>query len=372
MSPETHHGATSAVVGPGLQIDVVLARFRRHGAKVLLASVLAAAIGYAATFFLKPVFTASTLVMPPQQSQSGGLAALASLGSVPGLSSLVGGGLKNSGDQYIALLQSVTVAERIINHFNLKEVYDEKFMVDTRRELAENVRARLSKKDGMITIDVDDTDPQRAADIANRLVVELERMTDTLAVTEAQQRRVFFEKQLKLSREKLSTAQQKLLASGFNPDTLKAEPRAAADQYARRKAEVSLAEVQLQALRQSLTDSAPEVRAKMAAVSMLRSELSRLEQQTQGAPGTDYVGAYREFKYEEVQFEMLARQLELARIDESREGALIQVVDAAQAPEKRSRPKRTLIALAAGVMCMVLLSALIILVPQRRLAKSGI
>lgn len=350
---------------------VAVERLGRRWPVILGASVLVAAAAFAATFLMKPVYTATTMVMPPQQSQGNGMAALASLSALPGLASLAGGSLRNTGDQYVAFLQSVTVSDRMIEHFKLQSVYDEKLKVDTRRELAENVRIRLSKKDGMISIDVDDTDPKRAADMANHFVVELGRMTDSLAVTEAQQRRVFFERQLQGSRDRLAKAQQALLAGGFDPNALKAEPRAAADLYARRKAEVTVAEVQLQALRQTLTDAAPEVRSRLAALATLRAELSRLEQQTQTPSGPDYVTAYREFKYQEAQFEILARQLELARIDESREGALIQVVDPAQPPEKRSRPKRSLIALGAGAACALLFAAWAVLVPPRRAGRAA-
>lgn len=352
----------------GLRLAVAVERLRRRWIPVLVASMAVGALTFGATFLMKPVYTATTTIMPPQQSQSGSMAALASLSSsLPGLAGLAGGGLRSTGDHFVALLQSVTVSDRMIDRFKLQDVYDERLKVDTRRALASNARFRLSKKDGLLAIDVDDVDPKRAADMANHYVVELTRITDSLAVTEAQQRRLFFERQLQSARERLNKAQDVLLASGFHPDTLKSEPKAAADLYARRKAEVTMAEVQLQVLRQALTDTAPEVKSQLAALGALRAELSRLEQQTQkSGPGPDYVGAYREFKFRETQFELLVRQLELARLDESREGALIQVVDPAEVPEKRSRPRRSLIALGAALGCALLAVAWAVLVPARR------
>jgi uncharacterized protein involved in exopolysaccharide biosynthesis len=279
---------------------------------------------------------------------------LASLGP---LASLAGGavGNKSPGEQYVALMQSVTVSDRLIEQFKLMEVYDQKFRVDARHELGKNVRIALGKKDGLISVEVDDHSPQRAADIANRYVDELRRVTGSLAVTEAQQRRVFFEQQLKQGRDKLIQAQQALQASGFNLNALKAEPKAAAEGYAKMKAEVTGAEIRLQALRGTMTDTSPEVRQQQTALNAMREQLAKVEAATQVSGGPDYVSRYRDFKYQEALFEVYARQFELARVDESREGALIQVVDPATPPEKKSKPKRAYTAVIAGLVTAALL-----------------
>jgi capsule polysaccharide export protein KpsE/RkpR len=166
-------------------------------------------------------------------------------------------------------------------------------------------------------------------------------------VSDAQQRRKFFEQQLRQTQEKLVQAQQALQASGFTQGALKAEPKSAAEGYARLRAEVTAAEVRLQTLRGSLSDTAPEVQQQQNALTALRSQLARLEQTADARGGADYVGKYREFKYQETLFDLFAKQYELARVDESREGALIQVVDPATSPEKKSKPKRAIVALAA-------------------------
>ena len=147
--------------------------------------------------------------------------------------------LRTPADQYVALMQSTTVCDRIVDQFKLMEVYDAKFRVDARKALASNVHFNVGKKDGLITVEVDDKSPQRAAEMANRLIDELRRMTDTIAVSEAQQRRKFFEQQLRQTQDKLVQAQQALQASGFTQGALKSEPRSAAEGYARLKAEVN-------------------------------------------------------------------------------------------------------------------------------------
>ena len=316
-----------------------------------------AALGVA--FLLTPMYTARTSFLPPQQQQSGMASALASLGGLAGLVG-VAGAIKSPADQYVALMQSVSAEDRLIDQFKLMQVYESDYRFEARRELERSTRIAIGKKDGLISVEVDDVSPQRAAELANAYVDELRRMTSVLAVSEAQQRRVFFEKELKDARDQLARAQQELQASGFNVGALRAEPKAAAESYARLKAEITAAEVRTQVLRGSLADSSPEVQRQLAQLSALRAQLARLEQTADANVGPDYLTKYREFKYRETLFELFARQYELARVDESREGALIQVVDVAVVPEYKSKPKRLFIAAAATMLSLLLLGMFIL------------
>ncbi len=316
-----------------------------------------AALGVA--FLLTPMYTARTSFLPPQQQQSGMASALASLGGLAGLVG-VAGAIKSPADQYVALMQSVSAEDRLIDQFKLMQVYESDYRFEARRELERSTRIAIGKKDGLISVEVDDVSPQRAAELANAYVDELRRMTSVLAVSEAQQRRVFFEKELKDARDQLARAQQELQASGFNVGALRAEPKAAAESYARLKAEITAAEVRTQVLRGSLADSSPEVQRQLAQLSALRAQLARLEQTADANVGPDYLTKYREFKYRETLFELFARQYELARVDESREGALIQVVDIAVVPEYKSKPKRLLIVVAATILSLLLLGMFIL------------
>ena len=334
-------------------VDLVLLA-ARHRWLLLLGPLLAGLAALGITFAIAPVFTARTSFVPPQQAQSAATAALASLGALSGLVG-AGGNLRTPADQYVALMQSASITDKLIDDFKLMQVYGEKFRSDTREELARNVRIGIGKKDGLISVEVDDVDPARAAALANRHVEELRTLSSQLALTEAQQRRAFFEGQMQQTRKLLEQAQQSLQASGFNASALRAEPKAVAEGYARLKAEISAGEVRLQILRRTLTDTAPEISQQMAVLGSLRSELGRLEATDSAANQGDYVGRYREFKYQETLFELLARQFELARLDESREGALIQVVDHATPPEKKSKPRRLRVALAAAGATLLLL-----------------
>ena len=337
---------------------------RPHWRKIALLSVLAGVLGYFAAFLIAPTFTARMSFISPQPQQSPSASALASLGALSGLAGVAA--VKNSADQYVALMQSATVSDRMIERFKLMSVYKTEYRVDARKKLQERVRIVAGKKDGLITVDVDDNEPDRAAAIANAYLDELKRLSNGLALTEAQQRRLFFERQLEQSRDRLAQAQQKLEASGFNAGALKSEPKAAADNYARMKAEAASVEVRLQTLRQSLTEQAPEVQSAQATLQGLRSQLSNLEQPMRRAGDQDYVGAYRDFKYEDTLFDIYAHQFELAKLDESKEGALFQVVDPATRPEKRSAPKRSYIGASVMVAAAFLLSLFFVIRERRR------
>ncbi|MBL8350035.1 MAG: lipopolysaccharide biosynthesis protein [Burkholderiaceae bacterium] len=363
------HGLADVEDEPGMTFSEMLSALRRRALLLAIAPLVAGAAMAVYTGTLSPVYTASTTFMPPQQTQSGLAAALASLGPLAALAG-AGGGQGGSVDRYVSLMQSNAVSDRIIDHFALMDVYKAKLRVDARGGLAGQVKITVGKKDGLIKVEVDDTIPQRAADIANRYVVELRTLLGSLAVTEAQQRRVFFEQQLERTRDGLIQAQQALQATGFSAGALKTEPRAAADAYARLKAEVTTAEVRLQTLRESRADGSPEVLRQQSEFAALRGQLARLEQTIDLSGGPDYVSKYREFKYQETLFELYARQFELARVDESRQGTLVQVVDMASPPERKSKPKRALMSLVSALVTLVGLTV-IVLVRQGYGQSSG-
>lgn len=311
---------------------------------LVLGPLVAGLLALAITFAIPPTFTATTKFMPPQQQQSSAAAMLSSLGALGGLAGAASG-LKNPADQYVAFLKSRTVQDALIDRFKLTERYEAKFKEDTRKELAENAQI-ASGKDGLITIDVSDKDPQFAAQLANAYVEELSKLLNRLAVTEAQQRRMFFEKQLTNAKDGLVKAEQALKSSGVNSSALKASPVAAVEGLAKIKAGITAQEIKLASMRGYLTESAPDFKQAQTEMSALRGQLARAEREEPASSGdSDYIAKFRDFKYHETLFELFAKQYEMARIDESREGAVIQVVDAAQPPERKSKPKKALIAM---------------------------
>lgn len=327
-------------------------------AKVSIASAAALALtAYGICFLVPPTFTGRTTFITPQPQQNQAASALASLGA---LSGFMGGSLGNrtSADQYVALMLSDTVTGRLVERFKLQELYDTKFPSDARKSLISRSRIVPGKKDGMISVEVDDRTPERAAELANAYVEELRKLTNGLALSEAQQRRVFFEAQLKQARQDLTTAQLRLQKTGFNAAALKAAPQAEADAFAKTRAEAAAAEVRLSMLKRRLTSQAPEVQSQESALAALRAQLASQERAGTDNSGQDYVSALREFKYQELLMEIYARQFETARMDEAREGALIQVVDRATPPDRRSKPQRMLVAAATFVVALILIPGL--------------
>ena len=311
---------------------------------LVLGPLLAGLLALGISFAIAPTFTATTKFMPPQQQQSGAAAMLSSLGALGGLAGAASG-LKNPADQYVAFLKSRTVQDALIDRFKLTERYEVKFKEDARKALGTNAQI-ASGKDGLITIDVSDKDPQFAAELANAFVDELGTLLNRLAVTEAQQRRMFFEKQLNSAKDNLTKAEQALKASGVNSSALKANPGAAVEGLARLKASITAQEIKLASMRGYLTESAPDFKQAQTEMSALRGQLARAAREEPASSGdSDYIAKFRDFKYHETLFELFAKQYEMARIDESREGAVIQVVDAAQSPERKSKPKKALIAM---------------------------
>ena len=314
--------------------------------RLLIVGPLAAGLlALGVSFVVTPTFTAKTQFLPPQQQQSAAASMLASLGS---LGSLAGAaGIKNPSDQYMAFMKSVSVQDALIDRFQLVERYKAKLKEDARKELKE--RARIAAgKDGIISVEVDDHDPKVAADMANAHVDELRKLLARLAVTEAQQRRLFFEKQLAQTKDNLVKAEQALKSTGVNSSALKSTPAAAVETVARLKAMISAQEVKLASMRGYLSESAPDFKLALNELAAYRSQLAKAEEnEPASTSATDYVARFRDYKYHETLFELFAKQYELARVDESREGAVIQVLDVAQPPERKSKPKKALIAIIA-------------------------
>ena len=362
-------GAEPSSEENGLSLSEMTVALAARWQRLVTVPVVVGACSLGVTYLIPPTFTAHTVFLLPQQQQSAAASALAALGPLTGL--IGGGALRTPGDQYVALMQSVNVQDSIIDKFDLMRVYDVKYRVHARKELTNNVHFTVGKKDNLIGVDVDDNDPKRAADMANAHVEELHRVTSQFALTEAQQRRAFFEGQMLAAKGRLTQAQIALQGSGFSQSAIKVEPKAAAEEYARLKTGVTAADAKLQAMQKVLMGNTPELLQQQAALATLRAELARVEQRDDSSGrGADssYVSKYREFKYQETLFDLFARQYELARLDESREGTLIQVVDKATPPELKSRPKRTLVALAAALISGFVMAAWAI-VAHMRLTK---
>jgi uncharacterized protein involved in exopolysaccharide biosynthesis len=317
------------------------------------------------------VYTATTKILPPQQGQSNAVAILGQLGALGG-GAAAALGVENPSAMFVAMLKSRTVADTLIQKFELQKVYESERLTGTRKALAGNTKISADRRDGVITVEVDDKDPKRAADLANAYVEELEGLTLDLAVSEAGQRRLFFEKQLQKAKQDLANAEielQKLQEKTgiINPSGQASLSVAAA---AGLRAQITAKEVQLSTLRAFATDQNPDLVRTEKELEGLRTQLVKTGKVSEEkgdvllgigkVPGAsiEFIKKYRDVKYYETLFELLARQYEIARIDEAKNATLIQVLDRAVPPELKAKPARSRIvvsvAFAIGIVAVIL------------------
>jgi uncharacterized protein involved in exopolysaccharide biosynthesis len=334
---------------------IVLSEFRKP---IALSVVITTALGILICIIAKPIFTADAIILPPQQGQSlasmmGQLSALASLAGVAGSGSSP---FKTPADMYIGILQSRTIADTLISKFQLQQSYKTRKIGATRLALKNNSRFTTGK-DGLIHITVDDHDPNRASELANAYVDELYAMNSHLAITEAAQRRVFFDQELADEKSALTVAEDGLKQTAEKTGIihLGGQAESIIRSLAILRAEISSREVQIDSMRMFATDQNPVTIRTREEINSLRQQLAKLESDprnpelsdTVGIPAgrmpeisLEYARKYRELKYHEALYELLAKQYEAARIDEAKAAPIIQVVDRAVPPDRKSGPHR--------------------------------
>jgi len=344
-----------------LDLLIVLAKHK----KLILGLPLVAAIAAVIVTLLMPnIYMATAKILPPQPSQSTATAMLGQLGVLIGAAPTQLG-IRNPNDLYVGMLKSRTLADNLIARFELQKVYDKKTMFDTRKTLADKT-VIASGRDGIITIEFEDRDPKRAAAVTNGYVEELYKLTTSLAITEASQRRLFFENQLKQTRDQLVQAEvslrQAIDAKGLAG--IDVQSRAILEPSAQLRAQIALREVQLGAIRIFATDQHPDIERFRHEIASMKRELAKLEGgdgETKPAAttsaGLENLRRFRDMKFLERLTELLTQQFEAAKIDEAKDISIVQVLDKAVEPERKSKPKRALItiltALVAGFLAVI-------------------
>lgn len=366
MRPENH----AQGVQPHLEtenevsvLDLMIVMVRRKQA-IIAFPIIVALITACFTLLLPDRYKANTTLMPPQQSQSGASAMLSQLGGVAALAGI--GGVKSGGDAYIGMLHSRTLADRLIEKFNLKKVYGTNSQEQARQRLAVSTTVKLSK-DGLITIDVVDVDRKLVAPLANGYVNELTQLNKVLAVSEAAQRRLFYERQMEEAKDNLAKAEASLKGGLESRGMISVDvaSQAVIETAGRLRAQISAKEIELNSMSAFVTPSNPQFRRAEEQLSSLRAEYRKLENgrsadrnpsvSVQGQPegGFENIKLLRDVKYLQMLYEILAKQYEVARLDEAKDPSLIQVLDAAVEPERKFAPQRSLIVAVAGMLALV-------------------
>lgn len=340
-----------------LDLLIVLAERKRMILSVTAVFTVAAII---ISLLLPKSYTATVTLMPPQQNSSMGAALSSQLGNLGGMAALAGGslGLKNPNDMYVAMLKSRTVEDAMVQHFGLMQEYHLHLASDARKAFESHVTVDGSGKDGLIHISIEDPEPNRAAELTNGYIDQYRRLSEHLAITEAAQRRLFFEQQLEQAKDNLANAEEamKLTEQRTGMIQVDSQARALIESAASLRAQVAAKEVQIQSMHTFATSENSQLVQAQQELDGLRTQLAKLGgNEDRGETnliipkgqvpeaGLEYVRKLRDIKYYETIFDILARQFEIAKLDEAKQGAVIQVVDAAVPPDRRSSPKRSII-----------------------------
>jgi uncharacterized protein involved in exopolysaccharide biosynthesis len=321
---------------------------------LVVVTFLAALTGVVVSLTTPATYVSRSSIMPSQQSVGGGSGVLSSIPSLSGLSGIQSS-IKSSEELFIALMRSYSVQVSLIEQYKLKERYGARNLEETRLALTNSVAIFADKKTGMLFIDANDIDPEFAAQLANAQVRELKVILSRLAVTEAQQRRSYYEQQITNTQNKIIQLELEFKDaqknSGLEVASLLSEASSLPGQIAAK-------ELQLTVLSRFATGQNPEFKRLAVEISALRGQLARYDlsktelktnedsksEQASEKAKTNKVQkatqAYNTLKIQEALLDGYVRQLELAKVDEAKEGPSVQVVDEARAPEMRAQPQR--------------------------------
>jgi tyrosine-protein kinase Etk/Wzc len=294
------------------------------------------------------------------------VAALSQLGPLAALAGQ-GLGLRNPSDIYVSMLRSRTVTDNLVDRFSLMKVYKAKLRVEAERRL-EGSTMIIAGKEGVISVTVEDRDPRRAADVANGYIDELEKLTKTLAVTEAGKRRLFFEREMKMENNNLADAEVALKQTQETTGLilLDGQSRAMITSLTSLRAAIAAKEVEVESMRSFAAPENPDLVITENQLATMRGQLDRLEHgqgkraiadvpiENVPTAGLEYVRKFRDVKYHEALFELLAKQYEVAKIDEARESLIVQQLDKAVPPERKSGPLRSVVVLSATTLALLL------------------
>lgn len=357
-----------------LDLMVLLLERKRFIVRFVLGAAMVATV----VAFLLPVrYEGKVVLLPPAQNSSigsafsGQLGNVSALGSLGSLASLAGGtlGLKNPAEMYVSFLTSRTVEDAVIRRFGLMQEYGKKRMSDARKILESRTDVLAGNKDGLIRLSVKDGDPKRAAELANGYVEEFRKLSESLAITEAARRRLFFEQQLQQAKDKLTEAEKAMARTQQTTGVLQidSQARSLIESASVLRAQVMAKQVQLEAMREYATEDNPTMVLARQELAALQAQLQRVAGSAQDTgsdinlskgrvtqSGMEYLRRYRDLKYQEAVYGLLAKETEVAKLDEAREGSIVQVVDGAVPPDRKSSPHRLLIVAGATLLAFIL------------------
>ena len=329
-------------------------------------------------FVIPKRFQSTARLMPPDQMDlSTELMAAATAKAGPGLgtaaSSLLG--LKSTGDLFIGILESRTIEDDLIEKFELRKLYKDRLWEDARLDLAKNTAISEDRKSGIITVQVTDKTPERAAAMAQEYIEELNRVVTQLNTSSAHRERVFLEERLGEVRQDLESAEKGFgeFASKNTAIDIQAQSKAMIEAAAALEGQLIAAQTELRGLKEIYTDNNVRTRETQARVDEIQRQLQKLggksESSSQaGGPddssiypsirklpllGVNYADLYRTTKVQEAVFETLTQEYELAKVEEAKATPSVKAIDLPDVPGKKSSPHRFLIISAGTLFALI-------------------
>ncbi len=337
------------------------------------------AVALVVSLLLPDVYESTSSVLPQLDSKEGGaLAALLGSPAAGGMAQNLGLGLGLPGlpttptDVFVSILKSRLMADEVIKKFNLMDRYQEKTMVETRKELEDHLRITVTKEK-VIKVVVEDEDPQVAADMANFYVSNLDRLNRTVTVSKAGQNRAFLERRLNETMDSMAKAEDALRDFQAKNKTVAVEAQAKVmiEAAAIIQGQITAQEVQLQVMGTYLSPDNPDLARIRSNVEELKKQLAtmgsgkdakgmlsgdRLHPAMVAVPdlALQFGRLFRQVKVQETLFTLLTSQHEQAKISEARDTPTVQVLDQAVPADKRARPRLLLNVAVAGVLSLIL------------------
>lgn len=340
----------------------------KHKKMIFLSCVMTFVLACGITLLMPNIYTSTARILPPQDD-SGGLNSM--LGNMGGVASLVGISVGHgSGDLYAGMLKSRSISDVVIDKFNLMAVYKQNYRVKTYEALSKVVNISVDSDSGILGVTVEDEDPQRAADMANTYVEELQKLNVQLNLSSAGRERLFLEDRLRVVKADLAKAENvlKIFQEQNKAIRIDAQATAIIEAIAALKGELASKEIQLGVLQSSQTDQNPQVIALREGIAKVKEQIAKMEQSPKGKKvsgdifmatsevpelGIQYARLMRNFKVQETLYELLVKQYEVAKINEAKNTSTIQILDAGVVADKKSKPKRGLIVILSTFMIAV-------------------
>lgn len=339
-----------------LDLIIIIAKHKKF---ILGLTCLVITIACIYSFMVTPVYRSTTKILLPSESSS----KIALLSQIPGFAADALS-LKTNGDMMVGMIKSRTLADKLIKRFNLEERFEVENIDQMRRILSNMTQANADGKSGLVSISIEYSDPVFASTLANAYVEELKVFMQQLAISDAAQKRLFLEEQLKETQVHLLKAENELAGYQKRTGILNANQYASSlmSAIATFRARISAKEVELQAAETFASGNNPRVQKLKAEVKGLKEQIQKLEAQaTHGSEesfnlnelpdaGMEYLRKLRDQRFYEALYGMLMKQYEQAKMAEAQEPMVIQIIDEAVIPYQKVRPQKKLIVVLSAIL----------------------